>query len=207
MRTPDPSAVAIEPGERQQQLERGRRGLAPAAGLRVSRPGVSGMGKRGERGASPPAPSPLCQTMPQPECAVKKNVPVLFKIPESDTDSVACAGAAAPSPSRQCPRKAHERAHRHAERPFDVFVAPPRSGRSITKQAATTSAPIFFESARPRPRRAAGGDQVVHEDHLSPAIAHPRDLDLVEAVFQRIVVEPWCAAACLLADRHEAGRS
>src|SRR5580704_15134611 len=27
-----------------------------------------------------------------------------------------------------------------------IFLAPPRSGRSITKQAATTSAPIFFKS-------------------------------------------------------------
>jgi hypothetical protein len=45
------------------------------------------------------------------------------------------------------------------------LAAPPRSGRSMMKQAATTSAPIWRSSLTAAFGRAAGGDQVIDQDH------------------------------------------
>ena len=64
----------------------------------------------------------------------------------------------------QCPSKAMRQ--RTGTPSASIFLAPPRSGRSMTKQAATTSAPSFCRSFTARFRRAAGGDEIIDEDHL-----------------------------------------
>ena len=78
----------------------------------------------------------------------------------------------------------------------------------MTKQAASTSAPSWRSSFTARFRGAAGGDQIVHQDHAlardQRVVVH---LDLVDAVFQRIGdAHALVRQLALLADRHEAGR-
>ena len=78
----------------------------------------------------------------------------------------------------------------------------------MMKQAATTSAPIWRRSLTARDRRAAGGDEVVDQDHpLALADGVGVDLHLVDAVFERIGdAHRLVRQLALLADRHEAGR-
>ena len=74
---------------------------------------------------------------------------------------------------RQCPSKAIS--VRTGTPSFLIFSAPPRSGRSMTKQAATMSAPDLLQQLHRRLGRAAGGDQIVDQDDLLAGRSpHPR---------------------------------
>src|SRR5262249_49645094 len=92
------------------------------------------------------------------------------------------------------------------------LAAPPRSGRSMMKQAASTCAPNWRNSLTAPsavPPSPAGGDTSADGD---ARLAFPRRVLvhplLVEAVSQRIGDRPpLVRQLALLADRHEAGRA
>ena len=63
----------------------------------------------------------------------------------------------------QCPSKAMS--ERTGTPNASNFLEPPKSGRSMTKQAASTSAPSLPKKLHRAFGRAAGGDKVVDEDH------------------------------------------
>ena len=108
--------------------------------------------------------------------------------------------------SGQCPAK--ETKLRTETPSASILAAPPRSGRSMTKQAAATSAPICCKSLMAAFRGSPGRDQIVDEDHAfalgDRIVMH---LHVVEAILQGIGDgDGRVRELAFLADRHEAGR-